>query len=78
MYRILREVTKDVLGFAHTARSQSAAHALGIEMNNRPHPGGVASSSTITPSGIRQIEAKALRKLANPSRSERLKVPGNN
>ena len=60
-------------GLPHPARGQGAAHALRHRDEHRPHLEEVGKQFDVTRERIRQIEAKALRKAAHPSRSERLR-----
>jgi DNA-directed RNA polymerase sigma subunit (sigma70/sigma32) len=67
----LRETTR-VLALAHPARG-AAAHAIGIGMNTDHTLEEVSQQFSVTRERIRQIEAKALRKLKHPSRSRKLR-----
>ncbi|VFS75496.1 RNA polymerase sigma factor RpoD [Pseudomonas aeruginosa] len=57
----------------HCPGSQGAAHALRHRHEHRPHPRGSRQAVRCDRERIRQIEAKALRKLRHPSRSEHLR-----
>jgi len=50
------------------------AHAVRHRREVRPHARGGRQDFEVTRERIRQIEAKALRKLRHPSRSKRLKA----
>jgi RNA polymerase primary sigma factor len=58
----------------HPARSQGAAHALRHRDEHRPHAREVGKQFDVTRERIRQIEAKAIRKLKHPSRSDKLRT----
>ncbi|MDO8414478.1 MAG: RNA polymerase sigma factor RpoD [Gallionellaceae bacterium] len=73
VYDSLRNVTKDILD-SLTAREAKVLRMLfGIEMNTDHTLEEVGKQFDVTRERIRQIEAKALRKLRHPSRSEKLK-----
>jgi RNA polymerase primary sigma factor len=55
------------------ARGARAAHALRHRHEHRPHAGRGRPAVLVTRERIRQIEAKALRKLKHPSRSRKLR-----
>ena len=61
-------------GDADAARGEGAAHALRHRREVRPHAGRGGQDFEVTRERIRQIEAKALRKLRHPSRSKRPQV----
>ena len=69
----LRESTQNILARPDAARSQSAAHAFRHRDEHRPHLEEVGKQFDVTRERIRQIEAKALRKLRHPSRSDQLR-----
>ncbi|MDZ7652108.1 MAG: sigma factor-like helix-turn-helix DNA-binding protein [Burkholderiaceae bacterium] len=71
-YNSLSGVTKEVLD-SLTPRGQGAAHRFGIEMSTDHTLEEVGKQFDVTRERIRQIEAKALRKLRHPSRSDKLK-----
>jgi len=73
MYASLREVTKDVLDSRTPREAKVLRMRFGIEMNTDHTLEEVGKQFDVTRERIRQIEAKALRKLRHPSRSERLK-----
>jgi len=73
MYSSLREVTKDVLDSLTPREAKVLRMRFGIEMNTDHTLEEVGKQFDVTRERIRQIEAKALRKLRHPSRSERLK-----
>ena len=73
MFASLREVTKDVLDSLTPREAKVLRMRFGIEMNTDHTLEEVGKQFDVTRERIRQIEAKALRKLRHPSRSERLK-----
>src|SRR5438105_2711766 len=73
MYASLREGTKDVLDSLTPREAKVLRMRFGIEMNTDHTLEEVGKQFDVTRERIRQIEAKALRKLRHPSRSERLK-----
>ena len=73
MYASLREVTKDILDSLTPREAKVLRMRFGIEMNTDHTLEEVGKQFDVTRERIRQIEAKALRKLRHPSRSERLK-----
>jgi RNA polymerase primary sigma factor len=73
LYASLREVTKDVLDSLTPREAKVLRMRFGIEMNTDHTLEEVGKQFDVTRERIRQIEAKALRKLRHPSRSERLK-----
>jgi RNA polymerase primary sigma factor len=73
MYASLREVTKEVLDSLTPREAKVLRMRFGIEMNTDHTLEEVGKQFDVTRERIRQIEAKALRKLRHPSRSERLK-----
>ena len=73
MYAGLRDVTKDVLDTLTPREAKVLRMRFGIEMNTDHTLEEVGKQFDVTRERIRQIEAKALRKLRHPSRSERLK-----
>jgi RNA polymerase primary sigma factor len=73
MYSSLRDVTKDVLDSLTPREAKVLRMRFGIEMNTDHTLEEVGKQFDVTRERIRQIEAKALRKLRHPSRSERLK-----
>ena len=72
-YSSLRNVTKDVLDSLTPREAKVLRMRFGIEMNTDHTLEEVGKQFDVTRERIRQIEAKALRKLRHPSRSERLK-----
>ena len=60
-------------GLANPARRARAAHALRHRHEHRPHARGSRPAVLVTRERIRQIEAKALRKLKHPSRSRKMR-----
>jgi RNA polymerase primary sigma factor len=73
IYASLRDVTKDVLDTLTPREAKVLRMRFGIEMNTDHTLEEVGKQFDVTRERIRQIEAKALRKLRHPSRSERLK-----
>jgi RNA polymerase primary sigma factor len=69
----LREATQDVLGSLTPREAKVLRMRFGIEMNNDHTLEEVGKQFDVTRERIRQIEAKALRKLRHPSRSEKLR-----
>jgi RNA polymerase primary sigma factor len=72
IYASLRNVTKDVLETLTPREAKVLRMRFGIEMNTDHTLEEVGKQFDVTRERIRQIEAKALRKLRHPSRSERL------
>ena len=72
-YASLRHVTKDILDSLTPREAKVLRMRFGIEMNTDHTLEEVGKQFDVTRERIRQIEAKALRKLRHPSRSERLK-----
>jgi RNA polymerase primary sigma factor len=73
LYASLREVTKDVLDSLTPREAKVLRMRFGIEMNTDHTLEEVGKQFDVTRERIRQIEAKALRKLRHPSRSEKLR-----
>jgi len=73
LYASLRGVTKDVLETLTPREAKVLRMRFGIEMNTDHTLEEVGKQFDVTRERIRQIEAKALRKLRHPSRSERLR-----
>ena len=69
----LREATQDVLGSLTPREAKVLRMRFGIEMNTDHTLEEVGKQFDVTRERIRQIEAKALRKLRHPSRSEKLR-----
>ena len=69
----LREATKDVLSGLTARESKVLRMRFGIDMNTDHTLEEVGKQFDVTRERIRQIEAKALRKLRHPSRSEHLR-----
>ena len=69
----LREATQDVLSSLTPREAKVLRMRFGIEMNNDHTLEEVGKQFDVTRERIRQIEAKALRKLRPPSRSEKLR-----
>jgi RNA polymerase primary sigma factor len=73
VYSSLRDVTKDILDSLTAREAKVLRMRFGIEMNTDHTLEEVGKQFDVTRERIRQIEAKALRKLRHPSRSEKLK-----
>ncbi len=73
MYSSLREVTKDVLESLTPREAKVLRMRFGIDMNTDHTLEEVGKQFDVTRERIRQIEAKALRKLRHPTRSEHLR-----
>ena len=73
MYSGLREVTKEVLESLTPREAKVLRMRFGIDMNTDHTLEEVGKQFDVTRERIRQIEAKALRKLRHPTRSDRLK-----
>ena len=69
----LKEATKDVLGGLTAREAKVLRMRFGIDMNTDHTLEEVGKQFDVTRERIRQIEAKALRKLRHPSRSEHLR-----
>jgi RNA polymerase primary sigma factor len=73
MYTGLREITKEILDSLTPREAKVLRMRFGIEMNTDHTLEEVGKQFDVTRERIRQIEAKALRKLRHPSRSEKLR-----
>ncbi|MBZ0248312.1 MAG: RNA polymerase sigma factor RpoD [Burkholderiales bacterium] len=73
LYASLRDATKDVLDSLTPREAKVLRMRFGIEMNTDHTLEEVGKQFDVTRERIRQIEAKALRKLRHPSRSEKLR-----
>ncbi|WP_375803790.1 RNA polymerase sigma factor RpoD [Azonexus sp.] len=73
MYSSLRGVTKEILDSLTTREAKVLRMRFGIEMNTDHTLEEVGKQFDVTRERIRQIEAKALRKLRHPSRSDKLR-----
>jgi len=69
----LRDVCKDILDTLTPREAKVLRMRFGIEMNTDHTLEEVGKQFDVTRERIRQIEAKALRKLRHPSRSEQLR-----
>ena len=69
----LREATKDVLGSLTAREAKVLRMRFGIDMNTDHTLEEVGKQFHVTRERIRQIEAKALRKLRHPTRSDHLR-----
>ena len=73
VYESLRNVTSEILEGLTPREAKVLRMRFGIEMNTDHTLEEVGKQFDVTRERIRQIEAKALRKLRHPTRSERLK-----
>ena len=73
VYGSLRSVTSEILEGLTPREAKVLRMRFGIEMNTDHTLEEVGKQFDVTRERIRQIEAKALRKLRHPTRSERLK-----
>jgi RNA polymerase primary sigma factor len=73
IYTSLQDATKEVLDTLTPREAKVLRMRFGIEMNTDHTLEEVGKQFDVTRERIRQIEAKALRKLRHPSRSERLR-----
>lgn len=73
IYAGLRTVTKDILDSLTPREAKVLRMRFGIEMNTDHTLEEVGRQFDVTRERIRQIEAKALRKLRHPARSDRLR-----
>jgi RNA polymerase primary sigma factor len=73
IYSSLRNVTSDILEGLTPREAKVLRMRFGIEMNTDHTLEEVGKQFDVTRERIRQIEAKALRKLRHPTRSDRLK-----
>lgn len=73
VYASLRYATKDVLDSLTPREAKVLRMRFGIEMNTDHTLEEVGKQFDVTRERIRQIEAKALRKLRHPARSDRLR-----
>ncbi len=73
MYTGLQAVTKEILESLTPREAKVLRMRFGIDMNTDHTLEEVGKQFDVTRERIRQIEAKALRKLRHPTRSERLK-----
>ena len=69
----LRDATKDILGGLTAREAKVLRMRFGIDMNTDHTLEEVGKQFDVTRERIRQIEAKALRKLRHPSRSDHLR-----
>ena len=69
----LREVTRKILDSLTERESKVLRMRFGIDMNTDHTLEEVGKQFDVTRERIRQIEAKALRKLRHPTRAETLK-----
>ncbi len=69
----LQETTKEILGSLTAREAKVLRMRFGIDMNTDHTLEEVGKQFDVTRERIRQIEAKALRKLRHPTRSERLR-----
>ena len=73
LFSSLRDITKDVLDSLTPREAKVLRMRFGIEMNTDHTLEEVGKQFDVTRERIRQIEAKALRKLRHPTRSEKLR-----
>jgi len=73
MYSSLKDATKEVLDTLTPREAKVLRMRFGIEMSTDHTLEEVGKQFDVTRERIRQIEAKALRKLRHPSRSDKLK-----
>jgi RNA polymerase primary sigma factor len=73
VYASLRDVTKEILDTLTPREAKVLRMRFGIEMNTDHTLEEVGKQFDVTRERIRQIEAKALRKLRHPSRSDKLR-----
>lgn len=73
LHASMREVVKEVLDSLTPREAKVLRMRFGIEMNTDHTLEEVGKQFDVTRERIRQIEAKALRKLRHPSRSEKLR-----
>ena len=73
VYRSLTDATRDVLDSLTPREAKVLRMRFGIEMNTDHTLEEVGKQFDVTRERIRQIEAKALRKLRHPSRSDKLR-----
>ena len=73
IYDSLQDVTKEILDSLTQREAKVLRMRFGIEMNTDHTLEEVGKQFDVTRERIRQIEAKALRKLRHPSRSDRLR-----
>ena len=73
LYSSLQNVTEEILDSLTPREAKVLRMRFGIEMNTDHTLEEVGKQFDVTRERIRQIEAKALRKLRHPSRSERLR-----
>src|SRR5450830_615140 len=73
VYASLRDATKEVLESLTAREAKVLRMRFGIEMNTDHTLEEVGKQFDVTRERIRQIEAKALRKLKHPSRSDKLR-----
>jgi RNA polymerase primary sigma factor len=73
VYSSLKDATKEVLGTLTPREAKVLRMRFGIDMSTDHTLEEVGKQFDVTRERIRQIEAKALRKLRHPTRSERLR-----
>jgi RNA polymerase primary sigma factor len=73
LFSSLRDVTKEILDSLTPREAKVLRMRFGIEMNTDHTLEEVGKQFDVTRERIRQIEAKALRKLRHPTRSEKLR-----
>ena len=73
-YSSLRDATKEVLDTLTPREAKVLRMRFGIEMSTDHTLEEVGKQFDVTRERIRQIEAKAIRKLKHPSRSDKLRT----
>ncbi|MBH1961550.1 MAG: RNA polymerase sigma factor RpoD [Rhodocyclales bacterium] len=73
LFSSLRDITKEILDSLTPREAKVLRMRFGIEMNTDHTLEEVGKQFDVTRERIRQIEAKALRKLRHPTRSEKLR-----
>ncbi len=73
VYANLRDATKEILDSLTPREAKVLRMRFGIEMNTDHTLEEVGKQFDVTRERIRQIEAKALRKLRHPTRSDKLR-----
>ena len=74
LFASLRDITKEVLDSLTPREAKVLRMRFGIEMNTDHTLEEVGKQFDVTRERIRQIEAKAIRKLKHPSRSDKLRT----
>ena len=74
MYSSLRDVTKDILDSLTPREAKVLRMRFGIDMSSDHTLEEVGKQCDVTRERIRQIEAKAMRKLKHPSRADKIRM----